>query len=45
MYGMYYPVNNEQSYIHRVMPVPMLEDSDIESNVSKKYTLEKSLNC
>jgi len=36
MFGMYYPMNNDRSYIqlNGVMPVPVLEDSDIESNVS-----------
>merc|ERR1712198_548712 len=36
--GMYYPMNNEPSYIqlNRVMPVPVLEDSDIESNLSNE---------
>jgi len=36
MFGMYYPMNNDRSYIqlNGVMPVPVLEDSDIESNLS-----------
>lgn len=38
MYGMYYPMTNDRSYIqlNRGMPVPVLEDSDIESNLSNE---------